>query len=521
MNPRRNRGPLRKSHLDDEETATLRQAKGLWAKGDFDRALRSFDEAVRLAPSNVRVLADSARAYGRRYDVERAADYVQQLLKLAPDNPAAIHAAAETYRMMGWIREAIDCFESASSQKNSEASRLELASLYERGHRLDEALGLIQSVLATHPQIARAWLLKGRVERRMRLYDASDNSLQQLLRLTPLAPDVFAEGWAELAQLRDELGDYAGAWQAIGVAKQSQIAREASERAAAEHVLRRFAGMVDQLSTSHFERWSKPGAAWQPHRLALLTGFPRSGTTLLEQVLDSHPGVVSLEETNVFSQDVITDLGKGKPADFPVDKLLDELSDKSIAAARTYYFRVMTALARRSLEGKLLLDKNPAMNLMIPVVLRLFPECRLLVALRDPRDVVLSCYLRYLPLNPVSVSFLTPERTAQRYSLDLLGWLKFREIVSTAWGEFRYEKTVADLPATARRAIQLLGLQWDDQVLNYRQRLKDKPVLSPTYEAVTRPIYSSAIGRWRHYAEQLEPVMAMLEPYVREFGYEV
>ena len=90
------------------------------------------------------------------------------------------------------------------------------------------------------------------------------------------------------------------------------------------------------------------------------------------------------------------------------------------------------------------LDKNPSYNLDDSAHAPIFPETRLIVALRDPRDVVLSCYLRYLPLNAVSVRFLDVERTAERYALDMSAWLKFRELIDVPWCEIRYEDTVAD-----------------------------------------------------------------------------
>ena len=180
----------------------------------------------------------------------------------------------------------------------------------------------------------------------------------------------------------------------------------------------------------------------------------------------------------------------------------------------------MEYLLARPVGGQMHLDKNPAYNLTIPLMLRVFPETRLIIALRDPRDVVLSCYLRYLPLNAVSVQFLDVRRTAERYALDMNAWLKFRQIVDTPWCEVRYEDTVADPGAQARRALATLGLDWDERVLNYRQRLMEsKRVTSPSYEAVAQPINTRAIGRWKHYASTLEPALEALEPFVREFGY--
>jgi hypothetical protein len=127
-----------------------------------------------------------------------------------------------------------------------------------------------------------------------------------------------------------------------------------------------------------------------------------------------------------------------------------------------------------------------------------------------------------LPLNAVSVRFLDPARTAERYALDMSAWLKFRGLIETPWREVRYEDTVADAAKQARLALETLGLPWDDQVLGYRERLsgeRHKQVTSPSYEAVAQPIYTRAIGRWQHYEELLAPAMKTLEPFIREFGY--
>jgi hypothetical protein len=181
----------------------------------------------------------------------------------------------------------------------------------------------------------------------------------------------------------------------------------------------------------------------------------------------------------------------------------------------------MEYLLGEPIGGRMHLDKNPAYNPTIPLMLRVLPETRLVIALRDPRDVVLSCYLRYLPLNAVSVRFLDIERTADRYALDMSAWLKFRDLVDVPWCEVRYEDTVADVAGQARRALATLGLPWHDQVLDYRQRLTaTKQVTSPSYEAVAQPIYTRAIGRWRNYERLLAPAQKILEPFVREFGYD-
>jgi hypothetical protein len=176
----------------------------------------------------------------------------------------------------------------------------------------------------------------------------------------------------------------------------------------------------------------------------------------------------------------------------------------------------MQAIAGGPIGARLHVDKNPAMIPMIPAMRRVFPELKLLVALRDPRDVILSCFLRWLPVNGMSVWFLTPERTARRYQMDIEGWLHMREQLS-GWAEIRYEDLVADVEAQARRALDSLGLPWDESVLSYRQ--SQRLVLSPSYDAVSKPVYTTSIGRWRHYEHRLAPVLDGIAPLVTALGY--
>jgi hypothetical protein len=250
-----------------------------------------------------------------------------------------------------------------------------------------------------------------------------------------------------------------------------------------------------------------------------LTGFPRSGTTLLEQLLDAHPDLISSEERDFIGRELLHTF-MGKRGRTPFLDVLNERGDAEIAAQRERYFKAMEYLLGEPIAGRVHLDKNPSYNLTIPIMLRLFPEARLIVALRDPRDVVLSCYLRYLPLTAVSVRFLDIERTADRYAFDMRAWLKFRELIEVQWCQIRYEDIVADMEGQARKALATLGLAWDNQVLNYRERVSaTRQVTSPSYEAVAKPIYTQAIGRWKNYEKYLEPALSTLDPFIREFDY--
>ncbi len=145
------------------------------------------------------------------------------------------------------------------------------------------------------------------------------------------------------------------------------------------------------------ERWFNSRETLQPaRRLALLCGHPRSGTTLLEQALDAHPDIVTAEETHILHDEAYLPLSRGFAPDAPVLEVLESAPASALQQSRESYFRYAALFLGKAIGDKLLIDKNPALNVLIPAVVRIFPEARFLVAIRDPRDVCLSCFMQPL-----------------------------------------------------------------------------------------------------------------------------
>jgi hypothetical protein len=360
------------------------------------------------------------------------------------------------------------------------------------------------------------------IDRRLGDVAAAEAASQSIIDANRAAPIVISDCWYELAAVRDKQQRYDDAHDSLGSAKSILTRAAAPQREDAATIAAVGGRTVAALTADHTERWAEQQAqlATLPGRLALLTSHPRSGTTLLEQVLDSHHAVTSADELQVMSEMVYEPLGQFAQSGESVVATLDRLSPIELDPLRRSYWSSMESALLRPLQGQLLLDKNPELTMLLPLVARAFPEMRIIFALRDPRDVVLSCYMQRLPLNAVSVHYLTLEATAEKYARTMRAWLKLREIIKNPWLEVRYEETVADLPGQARRVLEFLDVPWDDAVLDYRRRAEQKHVHSPTYEAVTKPVYASSIGRWRNYERQLEPCQKILQPYVEAFGYE-
>jgi thioredoxin-like negative regulator of GroEL len=497
----------------------LRQARGLWQLNRFDEAIDSFEKAVRKYPQNLVALVDASRALGARFEITRAEALLDRLAKLAANNPQLMHLAGQSYRMIFRPDKAIQCFERVLRLTRSLSDAcLELAVLYERRHRVAEALALIEDCLRAEPDYLEAELFKARLLRRMKETAAADTVFRKLAENDEALPLVRAQAWTEIAQKLDREGDYDGAMAAMVKAKELLRCDEGPLLRESEALQSHLLALANSLTSALWARWVEAGKGLPSRRTAVLTSFPRSGTTLLEQVLDSHPGLVSSDEREAFGRDIFPALWRTRETPLPTAAALDAIPLERLVAQRERYLAYMAAALNEPIGDRVHLDKNPTMTLLIPGMIRLFPETKLLIALRDPRDVILSCFMQYLPLNANSVCFLTLDRAARRYALDMGVWARFRELACTPWLEVRYEDCVHHLEREARRALEFLGLPWDPRVLQYRDILKSKAVSSPTYEAVSQPLYTSAIGRWKNYAKYLEPSLAILEPCMAAFG---
>ena len=251
----------------------------------------------------------------------------------------------------------------------------------------------------------------------------------------------------------------------------------------------------------------------------MLTGHPRSGTTLLEQGLDAHPDAISAEELTIFASTIHAPIFEGKPSTPPQSELLDELQQDQILEFRHSYQTLMTHALGEEPGSRLTIDKNPDILPILPSILRVFPEARLLIALRDPRDILISIFSQALPLNHNAICHLDLESSARFVGNRLGLWIKMREKLSQEACEMRYEEVVQDFPAEIARALEHLGLSWNDACADPSAQARQKVITSPTYSAVREPINTRAIGRWKNYLPWIEPHLVHMNEAITELGY--
>ena len=198
---------------------------------------------------------------------------------------------------------------------------------------------------------------------------------------------------------------------------------------------------------------------------------------------------------------------------------LDRCPTDVVQTARRYYFEAHQSLLGRDLGPHLLVDKNPNHASLLAGFCRMLPESKYLIAIRDPRDVIVSTYMRFFSVTEFSASYLSWESIIGLYIHEMNVLLRMRGLLGERWIPVKYEELVEDFDTTSQRLAGQLGIAFDPAMQQYR-RQEQRHVNSPTHAEVRKPLFGSSIGRWRNYERFLAPLLPKLAPALREFGYE-
>lgn len=512
----------RMNHL--KAAALTKVAKQASAYSQPYKAIALLTEALRREPKNPEILIELATIFGRQRHYKQAEELLSRVVELAPRKASTHARVAQAYALIERPERAIEFYRSSLEfQRDTPAvvsTLVELARLYERRHQLDEAQSAVTDALRRDPQNDEANLQQALLDRRSGAIDKAASQLRALGASASHLWTIRAQALYELAQLLDDQQHYDEAFEALVSAKQLLKPHAAKHLQDSRETLARNQQLVESLDKSHYERWGKVAEHDSVYRIAALTSHPRSGTTLIEQVLDSHDELISADEFDVWTQWVYLPIVRKFRRSAPVLELLEWVPAAVRQQARATYWQQTEAIFDEPIGTRMLLDKNPGMMILLPLLNWSFPEMKMLIALRDPRDVILSCFMQKVPLTPISSNWLTLPDAAEYYARTMQTWLTVRGLTTSPWLEFRYEDVVADLETHARKILAFLELPWDDKVLRFYEHAREKMVRSPTYKDVTEPVYQRSVGRWQHYARHLEPILDKLQPFVKEFGYE-
>ncbi|MBE88787.1 MAG: hypothetical protein CMM76_05020 [Rhodospirillaceae bacterium] len=482
--------------------------------GLIERAVPVFQKALALAPDFAEAHCNLGAVFADLDRFEQAIHYFERALELVPDFAPAMANLGNALNGLHRIEEAINALEKAVEvDPNLAFAYAKLATVYERMNDLQKSEEYIIKARNIDPNNPEIWMINGLIlGRKNKLSDGLheiDKSIQYLY-----SPNILCRAYFEAGHLSDRLGNYIEAYEyyssgnSLIEERVAELAVDRDQYLADINKNINYFDSVHAINNIEEKEYKK--------EIVFVVGFPRTGTTLLEQILDSHPRIQTIDEKPVLD-DTIEYLRESL-GDYP--DCLMEVKDSNIHSIREVFFIEIRKYIELDTK-KTLVYKMPLNIIHVGLIYILFPNSKIIFTERHPCDACLSCYMQHFNSNRAMMHFTSLESTAKFYALVMGLWQQYTDILPIKWYALRYESLVENFEGTVRAMLNFLELEWDDSVLSFDRHAQNRTILTPSYSQVTQPIYTDSKERWRRYEEQLKPVLPVLEPFINHFGYDV
>ncbi len=246
-----------------------------------------------------------------------------------------------------------------------------------------------------------------------------------------------------------------------------------------------------------------------------LIGFPRSGTTLLDTILRSHPEIDVLEEKPIINS--VEQIIKSK-FKCPLDEL-HKLNMNNLDFLRNHYLENLKNNSDNK-NAKILIDKFPFQTVCLPLINLLFPNSKIIFTHRNPYDTVLSCFQQSFEPNNAMSNFRSIESASKIYDLTMNMWKDYKTTLKMNFITSKYEDLIDNFETNILRILDFLDLKWDENIKNYRDTAyKRKRINTPSSSQVIQPLYKSSIDKWKNYEKYFKNSNQYLEKWISYFKY--
>ncbi len=381
---------LEKLQDSPREVARWQKAQQQLMGKRFASALAGYRDIVKKFSGVAQLWFELGIAAMGELEFDLADQAFRRAMELSAEDAQMLILLAQQYQRLRRLDQARHCFELAVAADPSSAhAQINLALWHEKDRQLDQAWEVIETCVAAHPHDGYAAYVKALLLHRKGRDTEAETLLRDLVKRDSPDPNVRISSRHLLAEILDEAGQYAEAWcqllDAKNLSRQTVNVTQLEKGYDRADVRRR--ELLAALTPGIVQRWRQEvPPATNPRRLAFLGGHPRSGTTLLEQILGAHPEIHAFDEPQAFVNEIWDQLSPmNAPQAFTLNDL-NSLNPSRRAEMRRRYLKSLLREVEDEPGAKVLLDKNPSPTLALYLWLRIFPELKVIIALRDPRD---------------------------------------------------------------------------------------------------------------------------------------
>jgi tetratricopeptide (TPR) repeat protein len=485
---------------------------------DYESARAVLKRAVELAPDNALMRSEYIKACYESMQMDEATAALRDWTDFSGLAPDQLADAGHRIMNLGEMQLAERIVSQLQAAHLDPRATLTLAQIMERTNRIPEAQQLIDR-LAADPQATSLGtdllIMQAQLAQRAGNHELARNLFEQTLQGTGQFHDRHFALFPLVRSL-DALRRYDEAFAAMVEAHESQIAHlELTAPLAVARGAPTWEIAKWSCDPADIQQWDHADPPSRQDSPIFVVAFPRSGTTLLEQTLDAHPSLRSMDE-QPFVQYALDDM-VATGVYYP--EQLAKLTPEQLRTIRARYFDRASAKVQLQ-PGQRLVDKNPLNLLRLPAIQRLFPNAPIILAVRHPCDVILSCFMQHFRAPHFVMLCANLQSLAEGYRRSFDFWYGQAAMLSPRVLEVRYESFVADFERGVREMAEFLELPWSDAMLAPAEHARAKGFIStPSYSQVVQPVNQKAVGRWRSYERHLAPVIPLLQPYLERWGY--
>jgi tetratricopeptide (TPR) repeat protein len=486
-------------------------------RGDFDGALARLSHGLGLSPRHPEILLTMGAVFRQQGRLRDAVLHCDAAIEAKPDYADAWLERGFVLAAGGSMDAARACYErTALLDPRNAAAFAGLASLAARNG--DSAVGrdYAKKALTLDPGNLIASCALATMEIESGNWAAAETLLTPVVaRLDqPSADRALALGL--LADALNKLEKTDEAFAAYGNAK-ADFAAIHARRFAGRDSHRTFIEAIGaQIPSMDVSAWM-PSRVTPPHNAAathiFLLGYPRSGTTMVENILASLSDVSALEERPTLAaadaQCLAARDGLIRMADLP-ETAIDPLR-------QAYWDKVAESGAE--VAGKVFVDMDPLKGTRLPLIARLFPDAKILIMRRDPRDVVWSCFHTNFALTSAALEFTTLESTARHYDALMRLTEAALETFKLNTHVVHYDGLVRDFDGETQAMCAFLGLTWSPTLRDFSRTAKARGVSTASAGQVRKGLYDGT-RQWERYRAHLAPILPILRPWIERFGFE-
>lgn len=465
--------------------------------GNLTKAIDYYSAANKCEPDNEKTLINLGNLFKLNARPEQAIPYYHSALGINPHSISALSGLADAEEMGGNWNNAINAYKRILKiNRENDAACAGMAHILERQNKHEQALPMLQKLIAkAHPPIT-AVLSYAEIYRSSGDYEAAIKECERSLTNEANNPDNLRILHFKLGKLYDDVGNYKTAFSHYY--KANSITQE------------KWKIVYDEIKQINYVDWciekftpsslnALPRSNIKSNIPVFVVGMPRSGTTLLEQIISSHPTAYGAGELpDVYNFVNSFDENFGNIKDTELSTGLESITQESIDDFSKRYVDKISSISNNK---KRVVDKLPGNFLYLGIISMAFPDAYIIHCQRNPIDTCLSIYFQDFTL---SQTYATDLRSIGLYYNQYLRLMDhWQNVLKNKIIQVKYENLVNDLETESRRIVNFINLEWNDSCLAFYKQKRD--VNTPSYEQVRQPIYKNSMQRWKKY-----------EPYVSD-----